>query len=104
MPTSPPDRCPRSVATPPSGVPVYCPICEKVPLLEKQAVCSPRCRIQKSMATRAAIRRDRDATIRLLLKTELDSNRMRSREDAEHVRRRLREVLALLEPEKEPVS
>ena len=82
MPTPPPDLSPGSVATPPSGVPVYCPICAKVPLTGKQMVCSPKCRIQRSMDRRAATRRHRDA----------------------HVRRLLKEALALLEPEQEPSS
>lgn len=67
MPTPPTDLSPSSVATPPSGVPVYCPICENVPLHGKQTVCSPRCRIQRSMARRAATQAERDAKIRLLL-------------------------------------
>ena len=71
MPTSTPDRCPGSVATPPSGLPVYCPICGKVPLQGKQRVCSAKCRIQKSMQTRAAKQAERDAKIRLLLKDAL---------------------------------
>ena len=80
MPKPTSELTPESVATPSSGVPVYCPICEKVPLHGKQTVCSAKCRIQRSMATRAAKRRNRDAQIRLLLT----------------------EVLTLLEPEREP--
>ena len=68
-----PDRSPESVATHPSGVPVYCPVCEKVPLHGKQTVCSPRCRIQKSMARRAATRADRDARARILLRTVIET-------------------------------
>jgi hypothetical protein len=68
MPQPRPDRCPGSVATPPSDVPVYCPVCEKVPLHGKQTVCSPRCRIQRSMARRAAKRTDRDAHVRIKLR------------------------------------
>lgn len=67
MPDFTPDHCPESVATPPSGVPVYCPICEKVPLQGKQTVCSPRCRIRKSMAKR----RERDAAVRLHLESAI---------------------------------
>lgn len=48
----------------------------------KQTVCSAKCRIQRSMDRRAAKRRDQDA----------------------HVRRLLKEALALLEPEQEPSS
>ena len=75
-----PEQRPASVATPPSGLPVYCPICETVPLHGKQTVCSAKCRIQRSMATRAAKRRNRDAQVRLLLT----------------------EALTLLDPDKEP--
>jgi predicted nucleic acid-binding Zn ribbon protein len=67
MPPSPPNLSPASVATPPSGVPVYCPICQTVPLQGKQTVCSPRCRIQRSMERRAAKQAERDAKVRLLL-------------------------------------
>jgi hypothetical protein len=73
MPQSSPDRCPGRVATPPSGLPVYCPVYEKVPLQGKQTVCSPRCRIQRSMARRAAKRADRDARVRLLLRTVIET-------------------------------
>lgn len=80
MPTPPPDLTPASVATPVGGAPVVCPVCEQVPLHGRQTVCSPRCRIQRSMDRRAAKRRDMDANVRRLLK----------------------EALALLEPEKKP--
>ena len=80
MPTPPPDLSPGSVATPGPGLPVYCPVCETVPLHGKQTVCSAKCRIQRSMATRAAKRAERDAKVRLLLK----------------------DALSLLEPEREP--
>jgi predicted nucleic acid-binding Zn ribbon protein len=69
LPQSTPDLLPTSVATPP--VVPSCPICE-TPLQGKQLVCSAKCRIQKSMATRAAKRvkrqADRDATARLHLR------------------------------------
>jgi predicted nucleic acid-binding Zn ribbon protein len=68
MPQSTPEHCPGSVATPPVSIPVYCPVCEKVPLHGKQTVCSSRCRIQKSMARRAAVQTERDATVRLKLR------------------------------------
>lgn len=71
-PQSAPDQRPQSVATPSGGLPVYCPVCQTVPLQGKQQACSPRCRIQKSMATREAkrvkIQADRDATARLHLR------------------------------------
>lgn len=67
MPTPPPDLTPSSVATPLSGLPVYCPICAKVPLAGKQTVCSPKCRIQRSMRRRMARQAERDAKVRLLL-------------------------------------
>jgi hypothetical protein len=67
MPQSTSKHCPGIVATLPSGVPVYCPICQKVPLHGKQTVCSPRCRIQRSMARRAATRAARDAHVRIKL-------------------------------------
>lgn len=60
---STPDLCTEGVATP------LCPICHTVPLTGKQTVCSAKCRIQKSMKTRAAKQSDRDAKIRLLLRT-----------------------------------
>lgn len=82
MSTSGPNLSSGSVATPLPGLPVYCPICEKVPLQGKQLVCSAKCRIQKSMQTRAAKQAERDAKVRLLL----------------------HEALALLEPQKEPSS
>lgn len=72
MPTPPSDLSPGSVATPLSGLPVYCPICQKVLLYGKQTVCSPRCRIQPSMARRAAKQAERDATVRLHLRAALD--------------------------------
>ncbi len=62
-----PEQRPGHVATPPLGVPVYCPVCETVPLHGKQTVCSARCRIQRSMARRAAKQAERDAKVRLLL-------------------------------------
>ena len=62
--------------------------------------CSPKCRLVWFLRKPEQARRDRDAQIRLLLKTELDTNQLRNKEDAEHVRRRLREVLVLLEPDK----
>jgi predicted nucleic acid-binding Zn ribbon protein len=65
-----PEHSPQSVATLPSDVPVYCPICQAVPLHGKQTVCSARCRIQRSMG-----RRERDARLRLLLRTVMDSAR-----------------------------
>jgi hypothetical protein len=64
---SAPDRSPKSVATLPIGTAVYCPVCRTVPLTGRQTVCSPRCRIQRSMGRRAATQRDRDAKVRLLL-------------------------------------
>jgi predicted nucleic acid-binding Zn ribbon protein len=75
-----PEHSPQSVVTPPAGLPVYCPVCHTVPLKGKQTVCSAKCRIQRSMATRAAKRRERDAQVRVLLT----------------------EALALLTPDKEP--
>ena len=71
MPTPPPDLTPSSVATPLSGLPVYCPICAKVPLAGKQTVCSPKCRIQRSMRRRMAKQAERDATVRLHLRAAL---------------------------------
>ena len=73
MSTSPPDLTPPSVATPSSGLPVYCPICQTVLLTGKQTVCSPRCRIQRSMARRAATQAERDAKVRLLLGTVIET-------------------------------
>lgn len=73
MPSSMPDLSTQCVATPPSGLPVYCPVCQQVPLTGKQQVCSAKCRIQKSMATRAATRADRDAKARLLLRTVIET-------------------------------
>jgi predicted nucleic acid-binding Zn ribbon protein len=67
MPQPTPEQRPTSVATLPSDVPVYCPVCETVPLHGKQTVCSPRCRIQRSMGRRAAKQAERDAKVRLLL-------------------------------------
>lgn len=79
LPSTPDQRLP-SVATPQGGVPVYCPVCETVPLTGKQLACSPKCRIQKSMARRAAKLADDRARVRLLLG----------------------EALRLLEPEDDP--
>jgi hypothetical protein len=67
MATPTPDLTLPSVATPPSALPVYCPICQTVLLHGKQTVCSPRCRIQRSMGRRAAKQAERDAKVRLLL-------------------------------------
>ena len=72
-PTPTPDHSPKSVATPPARVPVYCPVCNKVPLHGKQTLCSPRCRIQRSMARRADTQRERDAKVRLLLRTVIET-------------------------------
>ena len=66
---STPDRSSGSVATL-SLIP-SCPICG-VPLRGRQKVCSPKCRIQKSMQRRAAKRTERDAKVRLLLKEAID--------------------------------
>jgi predicted nucleic acid-binding Zn ribbon protein len=96
MPASTPDRCPGSVATPPSDVPVYCPICETVPLHGKQTVCSAKCRIQKSMQTRAAKRAERDAKVRLLLAAALTVP------ETTQIRQRITEALELLELETGP--
>ena len=63
----------QSVATLPAGVPVYCPVCEQVPLHGKQTVCSPRCRIQRSMQRRAAKQTAPDARVRLLLWTVIET-------------------------------
>lgn len=71
MPQPTPDHFPESVATPPGRVPVYCPVCETVPLHGKQTVCSAKCRIQRSMATRVARQAERDAKVRLLLREAL---------------------------------
>ena len=71
LPSTPDQRLP-SVATPQGGVPVYCPVCETVPLTGKQQVCSAKCRIQKSMTKRAAKRAERDAKVRLLLGEALE--------------------------------
>jgi predicted nucleic acid-binding Zn ribbon protein len=60
------DHRAQSVATP------LCPVCHTVPLTGKQLVCSPKCRIQKSMATREAKRQNRDAKARLLLREALE--------------------------------
>jgi predicted nucleic acid-binding Zn ribbon protein len=79
MPQTRPDYRPESVATLP--VVASCPICG-VPLQGRQTVCSAKCRIQRSMAMRAAKRDERDAKVRLLLG----------------------EALALLDYEKEPVT
>ena len=62
MPSTPENRA-QSVATP------LCPVCHTVPLTGKQTVCSAKCRIQKSMKTRAAKQSERDTKIRLLLRT-----------------------------------
>ena len=61
MATPTPNLSPDSVATP------LCPICRTVPLHGKQLVCSPKCRIQKSMGRRAVKQAERDAKVRLLL-------------------------------------
>ena len=82
-----------SVATPPSGL---CPVCLIVPLHGKQAVCSPRCRIQKSMERRAAKQAGRDATIRLLLTTALEAT------DLDRVRQQIVGVLRRLDYDHEP--
>lgn len=71
MPQPTPEHSPQSAATPLSGVPVYCPVCGKVPLHGKQTVCSPRCRIQRSMGRRAAKQTERDTKVRLLLREAL---------------------------------
>jgi predicted nucleic acid-binding Zn ribbon protein len=67
-----PEQRPQSVATPLADVPIYCPLCEKVPLHGKQTVCSARCRIQRSMQRRVAKQMERDATVRLHLRAALD--------------------------------
>ncbi len=64
MPHSTPEHSPRSVATP--SVTPFCPMCG-TPLSGRQTVCSPRCRIQRSMQRRAAKQTERDAKLRLLL-------------------------------------
>ncbi len=58
MPTSTPNLSMASVATPMSGVPVYCPVCQTVPLHGKQTVCSSRCWIQPSVGRREATQTD----------------------------------------------
>jgi hypothetical protein len=41
MPQSTPEHCPTSVATLPSDVPVYCPVCKTIPLQGKQTGLAP---------------------------------------------------------------
>ena len=67
------DQRPDCVATPPAGLPGYCPVCKMVPVQGKQTVCSAKCRIQKSMKRRAAQQTERDAKVRLLLRTAMES-------------------------------
>lgn len=74
------------VATP------LCPVCHTVPLTGKQTVCSAKCRIQKSMKTRAAKRTDRDAKVRIKLREALDlltsdDNPQPNKEDDDDTRR-----------------
>lgn len=83
-----PDLSPQSVATLP--VVASCPICG-TPLQGKQQVCSAKCRIQKSMKTRAGLRRDRDATARMHLRA--------AQRSVDETQRFITEALALL---KEP--
>ena len=64
-----PEQRPQSVATRP--VIPSCPICG-TPLHGKQTVCSPRCRIQRSMRRRVAQQTERDTKVRLLLGEALD--------------------------------
>jgi len=68
--TPTPDHRPGSVRTP--IMVASCPVCGR-PLTGKQTVCSPRCRIQRSMERRQAERRERDASVRLLLTTALEA-------------------------------
>jgi predicted nucleic acid-binding Zn ribbon protein len=53
--------------------PNLCPICQKVPLRGRQDVCSGKCRSVRSRQRRAAILRERDAKIGLLLRTALEA-------------------------------
>ena len=66
-PPTPEHRSER-VATP--SMILSCPICG-TPLQGKRTVCSPRCRIQRSMRRRAAMQQERDAKVRLLLREAL---------------------------------
>lgn len=86
MATPTPNLSPDSVATP------LCPICRTVPLTGKQLVCSPKCRIQRSMGRRMAKQTERDARLRVLLREVLTG------QNPEHVRQRVGEALALLSP------
>lgn len=79
MPHATPDLSPGSVRTPLASP--LCPLCG-TPLQGRQTVCSAKCRIARSRQTREAKRDERDAKVRLLLK----------------------EALALLDHEKEPVT
>jgi predicted nucleic acid-binding Zn ribbon protein len=69
-----PDHCSSSVATP--LVVPSCPVCGRR-LTGKQTVCSPKCRIKRSMQRREANRQqvilERDAKIRLLLNTMVET-------------------------------
>ena len=79
MPPSTPDLTPSSVRTP--LLALSCQMCG-TPLQGRRTVCSATCRIARSRQKYKAKQAERDAKVRLLL----------------------REVLTLLEPEKEPSS
>ena len=88
LPPTPEERSP-TVATPTSGVPGCCPVCKKVLLTGKKTVCSPKCRIQRSMAKRAAKRADWNATARLHLRA--------AQQAVADTQRHIAEVLEILE-------
>lgn len=94
-----PEQGSQNVLTPLPGMLAACPGCGKTftPRRPNHRYCSAICRLVWFHQKPVKARRDRDAKIRLLLTTVLTTNRMRSKEDADHVRRRIREALELLE-------
>jgi predicted nucleic acid-binding Zn ribbon protein len=70
MPTPTPEPDPGSVRTP--IMVASCPICGQ-PLRGRQTVCSGGCRIERSRQRRENKLQDRDAKVRLLLRTVIET-------------------------------
>ena len=66
----PPDRSSESIRTLPMVL--SCPICG-TPLQGRQTVCSAKCRIARSRRRREDTQQERDAKVRLLLRTVIET-------------------------------
>jgi predicted nucleic acid-binding Zn ribbon protein len=66
------DVCPQSERALSEVIPDACPVCGK-PLHSRQTVCSAKCRAARSRRKKESALHERDARIRLLLRTAMEA-------------------------------